>query len=59
MNAAELEVVYEALAEMLDEIGQDKRDIFLAKLALLLTHEIGDAARARNCIEEAAMNIDM
>ncbi|MCB1381462.1 MAG: DUF2783 domain-containing protein [Notoacmeibacter sp.] len=59
MSPADVETVYEALAETLDAIGPDKRELFLAKLALLLASEIGDPARVTLCISEAAANLDV
>ncbi len=58
MTAAELETVYEALATQLDEIGYGKRDLYLAKLALLLSHEMGNTSRAMDLIREAAQDLD-
>ena len=58
MNPADIETVYEALAERLDRIEPDKRALFLAKLALLLAHDIGDADRVQRLIAEAAANLD-
>ena len=58
MTPREVETVYEALATTLDAIGADKRELYLAKLALLLSHDIGDAARACARIEEAARNME-
>ncbi|CUH64318.1 hypothetical protein TG4357_01208 [Thalassovita gelatinovora] len=57
MTPVDVETVYEALAEQLDAVG-DKTDLFLAKLALLLAHDIGDAARVCTRIAEAAQNLD-
>lgn len=58
MSPAEFETVYEALAETLDHVGEGKRELYLAKLALLLAHEIGDAARVRQRVGEAAAHLD-
>lgn len=59
MTHADLESVYEALAEQLDAIGPDHRELYLAKLALLLAHEIADAGRARSLVAEAASNLEV
>ncbi|MBK9361142.1 MAG: DUF2783 domain-containing protein [Rubrivivax sp.] len=40
----DLERVYDELAEAVDRAG-DHRERFLAKLALLLAHELGDRER--------------
>jgi len=59
MTPADVETVYEALAETLDAVGADKRELFLAKLALLLSHDLGDTARVLSRIGEAAQNLDV
>ncbi|EAV44566.1 hypothetical protein SIAM614_06798 [Roseibium aggregatum IAM 12614] len=59
MTPADLETVYEALAEQLDAIGPDRRELYLAKLALLLVHEIADAGRARSLVADAASNLEI
>ncbi len=59
MTAADLETVYEALAKQLDAIAQDKRDLFLAKLVLLLSHDLDDASQVLSRIRESAANIDV
>jgi hypothetical protein len=58
MTQADLESVYEALAEQLDAIAAEKRPLYLAKLALLLANELGDAEKARGHIVAAAANLD-
>lgn len=58
MSPADVEAVYEALAEQLDAIDADRRELFLAKLALLLSHDLGDASRVRRLIAEAASDLE-
>lgn len=58
MTSAELETIYEALAERLDATEAARREIYLAKLVLLLAQDLGDAARVRSRIAEAALNLD-
>ena len=58
MTPRDVEMIYDALALQLDAVGPDRRELFLAKLALLLAHDLGDAARACNLIAEAANNLD-
>ncbi|SDE69083.1 hypothetical protein [Ruegeria marina] len=58
MTPGEVETVYEALALNLDAVGATRRELFLAKLALLLSYDLGDADRVCLRIEEAARNID-
>lgn len=58
MTPREVETVYEALAVKLDSVGAPKRELFLAKLALLLSHDLGSAERVCRLVDEAARNID-
>lgn len=58
MTPREVERVYEALASRLDAVPPEKRELFLAKLALLMAHELGDAARACTLISDAARDLD-
>lgn len=43
LTAADLEVVYDVLADALDQATPAKAELFLAKLALLSAHALGDA----------------
>lgn len=58
MKPADLEIVYEDLATTLDATEAEKRELLLAKLALLLAHDLGDAARVREHIAAASANLD-
>lgn len=58
MSPADLEAVYEAMAEQLDAIEAGKRDLFLAKLVLLLSNDLADSKLVRQRIAEAAGNLD-
>ncbi|MEZ5716379.1 MAG: hypothetical protein R3D85_15200 [Paracoccaceae bacterium] len=58
MTPREVETVYEALAETLDRVGPARRELFLAKLALLLSHDLADAPRVCSRIDEAALNLE-
>lgn len=58
MTPKEVEIVYEALAMKLDALDAARRDLFLAKLVLLLSYELGDADHVCLCIDEAAQNIN-
>lgn len=49
LEFAELEQVYDLLAEAIDEAGPDQEAVFLAKLALLLARQVPDV----DCIREA------
>jgi len=43
LTAADLEVVYDVLAEALDQATPAKAELFLTKLALLCAQALGDA----------------
>lgn len=57
MNPSDLETVYETLAEKLDAIGAENRELFLAKLALLMSHELGNVEQVLKLIELAGNHI--
>ncbi|WP_425052479.1 hypothetical protein [Psychromarinibacter sp. S121] len=59
MTPADVETVYETLALQLDAVDAEKRELFLAKLALLLAHDVGDAGHACLRIHEAAEDLDV
>ena len=43
MTPTDVETVYDALAEQIDSVGSEKSELFLIKLALLISHELSDA----------------
>ncbi|MEQ8802418.1 DUF2783 domain-containing protein [Haliea sp.] len=49
LEFAELEQIYDLLAEAIDEAGPEQEAVFLAKLALLLARQVPDV----DCIREA------
>lgn len=53
-----LEAFYDALAENLDAVPDDKRDLFLTKLALLLANEVVDPEKLKQALISARSNID-
>ena len=58
MTPTDVERVYDALAEKIDAIGPAKSELFLAKLALLLAHDIDDVGRVLTLIDEASSHLD-
>ena len=44
LTIAQLETVYDTLAEAIDQAGAERRDLFLVKLALLQAQALGDEA---------------
>ncbi|BDD91596.1 DUF2783 domain-containing protein [Pandoraea sp. XJJ-1] len=51
---AGLEEIYDTLALAIDAAPDDKRELLLAKVVLLLAHEIDDPQRVIDCIQQAA-----
>ncbi len=49
----ELDEVYTQACYTMTEVGEAKTPLFLARLALLLMKEVGDAARIRAALETA------
>lgn len=58
MTQAELETVYEALAEAIDRAGAEKSELLLAKVALLLAQELGDAPAVLASIAQAGRHLE-
>ena len=52
-----LETVYDALAQAIDQAGQEKRELFLVKLALLNAHALGDAALFKSHLQSALLDL--
>lgn len=44
---------FQSIAAAVDEIGPANAPVFLAKLALLLSHELGDSDTIVSCVERA------
>lgn len=59
MKHEDLEKTYESLALKIDEVGTSHSELFLAKLVLLLAKKNGDAAEVRQCIDEAALSLNL
>lgn len=51
------ETIYFSLAESYDAVPPEKRELFLAKLALMLADEIGDSDRVRAAIATSQKNL--
>ncbi len=49
----ELDDVYTETCYAMTDLGEAKQALFLARLALLLMKEVGDAGRVRGAIEAA------
>jgi hypothetical protein len=53
----DLEALWERLAEAIDGVGPEFTPLFLAKLALLLGNEIGDASTVARLIDAAQRDL--
>ncbi|MFJ2994181.1 DUF2783 domain-containing protein [Pandoraea sp. NPDC087047] len=54
---AGLEDIYDTLALAIDAAPQDKRELLLAKVVLLLANELRDPSRAIDLIRQAAGSV--
>lgn len=54
---ADLERVYEHLAETLDVLPEEQERLFLAQLALALAHRVGDIEQVMSAVEEARRGV--
>jgi Protein of unknown function (DUF2783) len=54
----DLETAYEALATAIDTAGAEREALFLARLALVLGHELGDIAAFREAIRTALEGLE-
>ena len=52
-----LETVYDALANAIDQAGQDKTELFLVKLALLNAQALGDAELFQQQLQVALLDL--
>ena len=58
MTENKIEIVYEAIAEKIDNLGEEKARLFLAKLSLLLANKIEDNSFVLNAIDDAALSLN-
>lgn len=54
---ADLEQIYDRLAQAIDQAGEAKAEIFLVKLALLNARALGDAGLMQSHIEAALQDL--
>lgn len=52
-----LETVYDTLASAIDQVGPDKTELFLVKLALLQAQALGDEAQFQQQVETALRDL--
>lgn len=55
---ADLERAFEAIAAAIDDVGTEKDRLFLAKLALALSHRLGDLDAITDAIAEAKSDLE-
>ncbi|WP_298610426.1 DUF2783 domain-containing protein [uncultured Thiothrix sp.] len=53
----ELEVVYDALAEAINQVGTEQESLFLTKLVLLLANQVGNQAQVEQAIHTALLDL--
>ena len=58
MTENKIEIVYEAIANKIDNLGEEKANLFLAKLSLLLANKIEDTSFVLKAIEDASLCLD-
>ena len=58
MTENKIEIIYEAIANKIDDLGEDKAELFLAKLSLLLASKIEDTTFVLKTIDDAALSLD-
>ncbi|MGO9426837.1 MAG: DUF2783 domain-containing protein [Steroidobacteraceae bacterium] len=57
LTIAALEQVYDVIADGIDQAGDAKAKLFLAKLCLALANLVGDAAQVRQAAEAALRDL--
>ena len=58
MTEIKIEIVYEAIANKIDNLGEEKANLFLAKLSLLLANKIEDTSFVLKAIDDASLSLD-
>ena len=58
MTESKIEIVYEAIANKIDNLGEEKANLFLAKLSLLLANKIDDTSFVLKAIDDASLSLD-
>ena len=58
MTENKIEIVYEAIANKIDNLGEEKANLFLAKLSLLLANKIEDTSFVLKAIDDASLYLD-
>lgn len=57
LSLAELEQVYDTLAQAIDEAGPGHTELFLSKLSLLMANALGDAAQVLQLVQTSLRDL--
>ena len=57
LNIAQLEQVYDTLAQAIDQAGPEHTELFLSKLSLLLANALGDDALVERLVQSALRDL--
>ena len=57
LSKADLEQTYDAIADAVDAVPEDKREVLLAKLAFTLANLVGDPKRIAEAIAAAGRDL--
>jgi hypothetical protein len=57
MSIADIEQVYDLIADGVDRAGPEKGELFLAKLCLALANLVGDGERIANAVLAASRDL--
>jgi hypothetical protein len=58
MSFEDLEAAYEALATAIDSAGAPREALFLTRLALVLSHELGDVTAFKKAVKTALEGLE-
>jgi hypothetical protein len=58
MSFEDLEAAYEALATAIDSAGAQREALFLTRLALVLSYELGDVAAFKKAVRTALEGLE-
>ena len=58
LSTAELEAVYDLLSEAVDGVAEAQRQLFLAKLVMVLANMVGSPGQIALAVKAAASNLD-
>jgi hypothetical protein len=59
LDDAERDLIYRRCCQAISAAGRDRESLLLARLALLLFEEVGDAGRCEAAIDEALRDLPM